>query len=319
MAFFCPKCDPPHHKPKLFVNRSTYQYHCFVCGFRGTGNKSLSYALGRKSKYGKSNDIDSITDQVKDILANKSNKPEVKIKADWPKGLVSLYSAPVYQVRAALKYLSDRGINRNDILNLRLMYGFGFDENFSLRGRIVFPSFDKDGDPNFFVGRATWPEPEDSEFYMKYKQGPYDISPRNIVFNELNLDWNYPIVLTEGPFDSARIFNAIPLLGKNVSPKWALFKKIVKRNQPVTLCLDSDAQAEQIEIAKLFDFYGVTDIKLVKLPMGEDAASMRRTDLQDYLKQAKPYVSDDAGFDILEMIKNGSKKTPKKTSPLGII
>lgn len=317
IAFFCPKCNPPHHKPKLFVNRDTFQYHCFVCGFRGNGNKSLARSMGKNIKYGKSNSEDSIVDEVRKIFSNKNNHS--KIKADWPSGLVSIFSAPAYQVRPAIDYLNKRDINKNDILRLRLMYGFGFDSNFSLRGRIVFPSFDKDGDPNFFVGRATWPEPEKSEFYMKYKQGPYDISPKNIIFNELNIDWNYPIVLTEGPFDAARIFNSVPLLGKSVHPKWELFKKIVQKNQPIILCLDSDAAEEQKRIAKLFDFYGVSDIKMVQLPKGEDAGSVKRTDLKDYLHKAVPYINDCQGFDILEKIKNGSKKTPKKTSPLGII
>lgn len=318
MAFFCPKCNPPHHKPKLFLNRDTLQYHCFVCGLRGTGTKSLARSMGKKSKYHSSGD-ESITDIVRDIFESKSNKLQEKIKAELPSGLVSIYSAPRHQVAPAINYLKNRGIGMDDILRLRLMYGLGSDPNFSLRGRIVFPSFDKSGDPNFFVGRATWPEPEGAEFYMKYKQGPFDISAKNIIFNELNIDWNYPIVLTEGPFDSARIFNSVPLLGKSMTPKWKLFKEIVSRDQPIVICLDADAQKEQIKIAKLFDFYGLTNIKIVDLPTGEDAASVKRTELKDYLSQAKPYSSDGEEFNLLENIKNGYKKAPAQTSPLGII
>lgn len=318
MAFFCPKCNPPHHKPKLFVNRDSLQYHCFVCGLRGTGTKNLARAMGKKIRY-QNSEIESVIDKVKDIFSSNIEIKKNKIKADWPSGLVSIYSAPKYQIAPAINYLNNRDISMEDALRLRLMYGFGHDSNFTLRGRVVFPSFDKNGDPNFFVGRATWAEPENSEFYMKYKQGPYDISPRNIIFNELNIDWNYPVVLTEGPFDSARIFNAIPLLGKNINPKWKLFKEIVSRNQPIIICLDSDAKSDQQKIARLFDFYGVSDIKIVDLPMGEDAASIKRTDLKDYLNQAKSYSSEGEDFNLLEKIKDGYTKAPKKTSPLGII
>lgn len=311
-AFFCPKCDPPHHKPKLFVNRSNFKYHCFVCGFRGNSLKSLSYSLNKKIKLKKNISIDNLSSSIENIIYgnNPGSKKEIDIKI--PDGLVSLYKNNSIHVLNALDYLKKRDIHQSDILRLRIMYGIGFDNELSMRGRIVFPSFNRHGDPNFFVGRATWEKPEGAEFYMKYKHGPYNISPRNIVFNELNLDWNYPIIITEGPFDAARIENSVPLLGKSVTVKHKIFREIVKRDTPVILCLDSDAMKDQLEIASLFSFYGLNDIKYCELPKGKDPADISRNDLRHYLNTASAY-KENHNLSLMEKILN-DQKSQKKAS-----
>lgn len=311
-SFFCPKCDPPHHKPKLFVNRETFKYHCFVCGFRGNSLRSLSYNLNKKINFKKNILIEDLSDSVSNIISGNKSTTKEKEAVSIPDGLIPLYKNKDIQAINAIEYLKKRDIHQEDILKLRIMYGVGFDSELSMRGRIVFPSFDSFGDPNFFVGRATWEKPENSEFYIKYKHGPYHISPREIIFNELNIDWNYPIVLAEGPFDAARIENSVPLLGKSLTVNYKIFREIIKRDVPVILCLDSDAKKEQIEIASRFSFYGASDIRYCELPEGKDPAELSRNDIRHYLNTAKKYKENN-NLSLVERIIN-DQKSKKKAS-----
>ena len=54
------------------------------------------------------------------------------------------------------------------------------------RNRIVVPSFDDDGDVNYFVGRSFTGDS------YKYKNPR---ASKNIVFNELFVDWDSDLIL----------------------------------------------------------------------------------------------------------------------------
>ena len=87
------------------------------------------------------------------------------------------------------------------------------------QNRIIIPSYDSDGQLNYFVGR---------DFYksnMKYKNPPI---PKDIIGFDLYVDWDEPIILCEGVFDAMAIKNnSIPLFGKTILPK--LYSKIVEK------------------------------------------------------------------------------------------
>lgn len=302
MAFFCPKCNPPHHKPKLFVNRKELKYHCFVCGFVGVGVQSLAKKLRYKGTSINSIKNEDLISSLENIMHLKSNTKEDEV-AQMPRGLVNIIENKVL-CYPAIEYLNKRDILEDDIFKLRILYSYINDESFSLRGRVVFPSFDSEGKFNYLVARATWEKPENSEFYLKYKQGPENMSVYDIIFNELNIDWNYPIVITEGPFDAARIFNAIPLLGKKLTIKHKLFKEILKRDQPVIVALDPDAKKEQVDLCNLLKFYDISDVRYVDFPKDKDAGSLSRSEINDHLLNSSIFI-DISDLDLAKRIENG--------------
>jgi hypothetical protein len=85
---------------------------------------------------------------------------------------------------------------------------------------------------NYFVARSYY----GSDF--RYKNP--DVS-KNIVFNEIHINWSEPIVLVEGVFDAIAVKrNAIPVLGKTINDSLRL-KILEKHTKKVYICFDNDA------------------------------------------------------------------------------
>ena len=131
--------------------------------------------------------------------------------------------------RHALAYLKRRGITSDDILK----YNIGYCEEGQYKGMIIIPSYDGDGQLNYFVARNF-----DRSSPIKYKNPPIS---RNIIPFELFINWSSPLILCEGMFDAIAIKrNAIPLLGKNIQS--SLMKKIVLSTvEKIYIALDKDA------------------------------------------------------------------------------
>jgi hypothetical protein len=88
---------------------------------------------------------------------------------------------------------------------------------------------------------------------MKYLNPPVS---KNVVFNELFVDWDEPVILVEGLFDAIVAGqNAIPILGSTLREQSKLFQAIVINDSPVYLALDEDAKKKQDYIVKLFFKY----------------------------------------------------------------
>lgn len=312
MSFWCPKCNPPHHKPKLFVNRSTFQAHCFVCGFKASGIGALAARLKKSSKYGNYVPGESFSDKIELALTlGRENHEHKNAKAKLPNGLVNVEFGDPVSTLEARRYLMSRGLSRADIARWRIMYGAGNDLDHNMRGRVVFPSFDAEGKLNYYVGRAIWKPPADATFFMPYKDGPRDSYKSEIIFNEVDVDWSREVVLVEGIFDAIHIENAIPMLGKTMQPYWKLFTKIVETNARVVIMLDGDAAVFQHQLAAMLKAYSVEHVKCVWLPEDIDPGMLSREGCLAYLEQAEPYNDGDSSS-FEERIKNGPKSTKKK-------
>ena len=101
------------------------------------------------------------------------------------------------------------------------------------------PSYDSDGNLNYFVGRDIY------SGGMKYKNPPIS---KDIIGFDLFINWDEPIVLCEGVFDAMAIKrNAIPLFGKTIPKK--LMKKIYEKQvKTIYILLDSDAIRDSIKM-----------------------------------------------------------------------
>ena len=152
-------------------------------------------------------------------------------------------------------FLHNRGLTYKDILK----YGLGYCSEGLYGNRVIVPSYDSDGQLNYFVGR---------DFYnskMKYKNPPI---PKDVIGFDLYINWDEPIVLCEGVFDAIAIKrNAIPMFGKTIPKK--LFKKIIEKNvKKVFLMLDEDAKSDSIKITENLINFGI-DVIYIAMEDGD--------------------------------------------------
>ena len=118
---------------------------------------------------------------------------------------------------------------------------------------MVIPSFNENGYANYYVARSygfEWP---------KYKNPP---ASRDIIFNELYVDWEDDIIIVEGVFDAIKAGNGIPLLGSTLRPTSKLFEAIVRSKQKVFLALDADAADKERKLANLLISYNIPVYKI---------------------------------------------------------
>jgi len=142
----------------------------------------------------------------------------------------------VSSVKAA-HYLKSRNIKREDILKWKIGYcGSG-----EYAGRVIIPSFNMDGRVNYFIARSY------EEDWIKYKNPS---AKKDIVFNELYVDWENDLTLVEGVFDAIVAENAIPLLGSSLREDSTLFSKIVNHDTPLYVALDPDAESKAMRLVK---------------------------------------------------------------------
>ena len=229
-----------HHKPKLQINIQSGKWHCWVSN---VGRRNL-FQLFSKVCASKQH-FDELIVLVDDIPRYKQNKDSKKETVQLPKEFKSLWNGGDGIVkRHALSYLYKRGIDDSDILKCNI----GYCDDGLYSNRIIVPSYDSEGQLNFFVGR---------DFYnskMKYRNTP---TTKNVIGFELFINWDEPIILCEGVFDAMTFKrNAIPLFGKTVMSK--LQKKIIESKvKTIYLALDNDAMVDAVKISENFINNGI--------------------------------------------------------------
>jgi len=236
--FYCPFCK--HHKHKLSVNVSANVYKCWICDARG---KNLRRLVRKFGNYAQVTEWDRITGRhdITDfdtVFSESLPDADVIQRLSLPEEFRSLAreSLPI-STRPVLNYLKARGIGKNDILKWKI----GYCPSGDYAGRVIVPSFDMEGYVNYFIARAY------DGAWMRYKNPP---ASRDIVFNELYLDWDEDVVLVEGVFDAIVAGNAIPILGSTLNHTTALFARLVAESPPIYIALDSDASYKERKIIK---------------------------------------------------------------------
>lgn len=274
-AHHCPFCN--HHKKKLQVNLDTQRWHCWVCDSKG---RSI-YSFLRKLNV----DIRDLS-KVRDIYGDEpeyNSKEEYVVKLQLPKEFKQLYLKPnglfnpLYN--QAIHYLSKRGITKADIVK----HNIGYCEDGLYGGRVVIPSYDDGGELNYFVARSFY---EDEPY--KYKNPPIS---RDVIVFENQINWNEPITLVEGVFDSFSVKrNVIPLLGKFLLSK--LKNKIMENGvKHITIMLDADAVDDSTKHTEWFIKNGIKVRNII--PTDKDAGEMGFEKVNELLKCAKETGWDD--------------------------
>ena len=265
-SFFCwlPKpdgCAGGHHKPKCAINIDSDCWQCFVCG-QGGRNLLRLLALGGR-------DHEDYIDYAAEVASAGAPKQverayePVRLPAEfWP----LCVPRNTLGYRQAMGYLECRGATADDILTYKL----GYCEGGSYAERVVVPSFDRCGELDFWTARAIW-----KRVSPPYLHGRFD---KDIVFNDLLIDWTEPVTLVEGPFDAIRAgTQAIPLQGKALRPK--LLKELMEAKVPVRVALDGDAFDASMRVLAELLACGV-DASYIDLGGKKDPGEMEQGELE---------------------------------------
>jgi hypothetical protein len=234
-AYTCPFCK--HHKPKLEINftenaKGENAWHCWACDRKGKKLVQLFKLIDTPSE----KIIELKTYLKSDTDYNVIQSTE---KISLPKEFISLINPPnSIMVKHAMVYLKKRNITECDIIK----YNLGYCEKGVYANRIIIPSYDGNGNLNYFTARSF-----EKTNPIKYKNPN---SSRNIIPFEFFINWDLPLVLCEGPFDAIAIKrNVIPLLGKNIQS--SLMKKIVMSSvSKIYIALDKDAQKQALNFCQ---------------------------------------------------------------------
>ena len=295
----CPRCqendglDKPDGKFNLEINTAKRMFRCWKCD-----EPKFSGSLRRLVRtYGTKMDFEiykSYAGSETDYL-NESEDAVDEIVDSLPEEMILFSQMDVMNTEhfEAYNYLIfERKLTRDIILKYRL----GFCLTGKYAKRIIVPSYDINGNINYFVART----------YEKKTKGrkinPYDnpkANKNNIIFNEGLINWSSTVYLVEGVFDMLSFpVNTIPMLGKTISP--TLFLRLKELKPKVVVLLDPDAYKNSIELYyQLYSIYVDCEdcVKIVKLPNNDDIDELRRNKgieaVIECLYTARSLVTDD--------------------------
>ena len=276
-----------HHKPKLQINIQTQKWHCWVSN---QGGHNL-FQLFKKLKATKEH-FDELVELVGDrkyrkYKPNSEDKQIVRLPKEF-KALWKCGSSIIK--RHSIVYLQNRSINMADIIR----YGIGYCEEGLYANRIIVPSYDFNGELNYFVGRDIY------EGGFKYKNPPVS---KNVIGFDLFINWEEPIILCEGVFDAIAVRrNAIPLFGKTI-PKLLKKKIYEKKVKDIYILLDSDAIKDAIKMTDDLMKNGI-NVYFVNLTDGEDPSDMGFKKVINIMKETEQTSSSD----LMRMRLNGKTK-----------
>ena len=255
-VFFCLFCK--HHKRKLSCNINKGFFKCWVCDQKGN-IYSLIKKFGNNEQAATWRDLTGIIDHSDEFI------PEID-KVELPKEFISLSKQNIF-AKQALQYLFGRNISKDDIL----WWKMGFCCEGFLKNKIIIPSYNMNGDLDYFVGRSY------DDHSQKYV---YPKASKDLIFNELFLNWKKDIILTEGIFDAIIAENSIPLLGSTLTENSKIFQSIVSNVSKIYLGLDPDAKSKENNIIKLFLKYGM-NVHKIEIKPWVDIGSMTKTEFQE--------------------------------------
>jgi len=281
LLFFCPKCE--HHKKKLSINIDKNVFKCWVCDFSGRNlyrliKKHGTYA--NKKKWARLTQHIEIENFSEKLFGESDDHEEGDLTL--PEEFISLANKSLPKTSTyPINYLKSRGLTREDIVKWKIGYcSTGVYEN-----RVIFPSFDLNGNLNYFVARSY------TNDWKRYYNPP---TKNNIIFNHLYLDFLKPIVLVEGVFDAVKSgLNSVPLLGSTLLENSILLSEIVKNDTTVYLALDSDANKK---IQKLIELFLKYDIELyavdIRTTNYEDVGEMTSQEFEELKLRSKRITTE---------------------------
>jgi transcription elongation factor Elf1 len=281
LNIWCPFCKhKSKSKLKLSVHLEKGFYHCWLCDSKGTNIPYLVSKINRNKTeeaktlfktYNKKFNLFGEEEEIEEIFVNLPENFSF---------LVENFSTIDPDGRDVLKYAIKRGFNKHKIFMLRP----GFSLNHEYKRYLILPSYNKNGELNYYTSRKIDAKSSDS---YKYKNA--SVSKKDIVFNEINVDWKRPLTLVEGPLDLIKTNdNATCLLGSSLTEDSKLFYEIVNNRTPIKLALDRDAYSKTLDIAELLVSYDIS-VEIINTKFFEDVGEMTHEQFKKFYDDAKQY------------------------------
>lgn len=296
----CPKCGKPgSQKKKLVVKIDDGKFHCWVCGLKGSNARYL-FAKYRPEFLSEAEKIFGKSTKSRlsfDDHELNAEEPKIDLVSDL-KGFVFLGDVKKNSdpdLKDVVRYAKRRGISNANMWKYRL----GACTSGQMRRRLIIPSFDVDGDLNYYCAREI-----DGSSRMKYINAP--IPKKEIVFNEIMIDWKKPVTLVEGPLDAVLGGqNVICLLGSHLAHDSKVFRRIVENRIPVYMSLDYDAKEKSEKISKMLHSFDI-DVFEINLPEDKDVADIGQKKLSELRKSATRWSQEKRLLRMIASIKTGS-------------
>lgn len=277
-VYFCPCCR--HYKRKLEINLETGQWHCWTCNIKGSYLGSFLTKV--KASQSQRDRMATLTGDLR-LAQRRQPKEKSSNEVSLPEEFIPLCQPQKsIEYKNAVSYLKRRGIIREDILR----YNIGYCEEGDYAFHIIVPSYDANGNLNFFMGRRYY----DVEGAIPHKKPECSM---NIIGFESFVNYEEPLNLCEGVFDAIAIRNnGIPLFGKYPSKKLRE-KMILNKVRHVNIVLDDDAYSDSVRNYELLtkDVPGV-EVKIVSLH-GKDPSAIGFLKTREMILAARPFDESD--------------------------
>ena len=274
LLFYCQKCK--HHKRKLSVNIEKDCFKCWTCEFSGKSIRRLVLRYGNYIQQKSWNELSGIVEitEYEKIFFADGKIEEKHVPIGLPTEFQSLCNKDLsLSSLPAMRYLKERGVSRSDIL----FWKIGYAVSGVYEGRVIVPSFNLDGKVDYFVGRAY------NDSWKRYLNPQ---APRDIIFNELYVDWSSDITIVEGVFDAIKAKNAIPILGSALRENSRLFMELIKHDPAIYIALDPDAEKKAEKLINSLLSYGA-EIYKIDIPAGKDVGDMSHQEFLEHKSQAR--------------------------------
>jgi DNA primase len=279
ISFDCPVCsydikglEQGDGKGNLEINYKHNVYKCWVCAESHETHGSLHKLLKKYSTPRQYKKYQLL--RPEEVEIGRKVYKQVRLPKEYiPFKNVSLGMKLTPQFKQAWNYIKSRNITDEMIEK----YNIGFCYQGLYENRIIIPSYDINGDLNYFIARSYL-----SKTKMKYKNP--EVDKENLIWNENLINWDEPLFIVEGAFDSIFLENSIPMLGKFMTQN--LFNKLYTSAKKIIIVLDPDAWGDA---EKLFHKLNcgklMGKVWIVKLEGDKDIADLKG-DLSQYkLKQ----------------------------------
>ena len=216
--------------------------HCWRCGFSGRLSKFIKdmggremleeyYSVVKELKESKFFEIGLFNDDGQIHNCEEYIRlPETFTKIDLS----------TCRKKKLINYLNKRHITQDIIDFYNIGYTTWDEKSWQLRDRIIIPSYDVNGDLNYWIGRDF------SGYKPKMKYWNCRANKNSIVLHEDKIKWDADIVLVEGALDCIYYANSIGMMGKALTKDCELFYQLYdKANGRVIICLDGDTTIEE--------------------------------------------------------------------------
>lgn len=268
ISFDCPACSADKGMPEgdgkgnLEINYERGMFRCWACH---DVNHMHGPVMRLLKRFGSQKNVrDYLLVKPDADLIHEKDKKEIIVTLPEGYKKLSQCTSKDYKSDIAKKYLYDRGITDDIIAEFEIGY--------TIRGqyhhRIIIPSYDFNGDLNYFIAR--WFSSQKTK--LKYINPEAEKS--EIIFNSGKINFDATIYLVEGATDHIVTPNSIPLLGKYISP---MLLDILHDNAMsfIVVVLDDDAWEDGINLYRQLNFGDLRGrIKIVRCPDGYDPSKI---------------------------------------------